>query len=58
MGLDKDCCLETYSEAFREGQKAERERFLKVIDYWLENDTVDFSDIRPELEGKQNEHID
>ncbi len=32
MSLDKDCCLETYSEAFRKGKTVEQERIIKVIE--------------------------
>jgi len=31
MSLDKDCCLETYAEAYRQDKKNEKERILKLI---------------------------
>jgi hypothetical protein len=31
MSLDKDCCLETYSEAYRQGKADEQERIIKLI---------------------------
>jgi hypothetical protein len=32
VSLDKDCCLETFSEAFREGKKKERGRIIKLLE--------------------------
>ena len=32
MSLDKDCCLETYSEAYRQGKVDEREHIIKLIE--------------------------
>jgi len=31
MSLDKDCCLETYSEAYRQGKADEQDRIIKLL---------------------------
>jgi len=31
VDLDKDCCLETYAEAYRLGKADENERILKLL---------------------------
>lgn len=36
MSLDKDCCLETYSEAYRLGKKDELARIVDVLERTLD----------------------
>lgn len=52
MSFDKDCCLETYSEAFREGAKAAEEDIIKVLEELNEDGVWRLWEAIERLKGK------
>lgn len=59
LSLDKDCCLETYSEAFREGKRSEQKRTIEMIENTMEgcspssNEMFILAGLLKEIKGEQ-----